>query len=465
MGRVGPPPGRGHVDDDPRRPGPVAQQGLDRLHGADQPVGRRGVLEPHVQDRVRTGGDRGVGGRVGHDPGTGLVRHGRFLVKVVRIAGDRHGAGRLEVGRDRLGGLDPRHRVRRRPAVAVLAPGRDRRRSVDPVAAGSPARPRADRHRRPSRAAAAAGAIAGRDLAGERLGPASGGVVPVRREIGEQRHLLALVVDASGDQQDRAVAPGRAARLVQAREDHDLDRALEVLERGDGHRLLALRDDRPDPGDDAADHDALAVERLVLEVARVGVHVAADLLGDLAHRVLREVQAEQLLLPAQPLAHRDLRGRRQRPLEDVRVAGAQVEQRGLAGDPVALGRLRRADRVVEARAGAAPDVRTPACAPTLMSASSTFRFASRRSMRVQKSVSERNGPPSARAAMIDSIAPWPTFLTASSPNRIASPSTVNSRWLAWTSGGSTSMPIRRHSATAAATFSSLARNAVSTAVM
>ena len=64
-----------------------------------------------------------------------------------------------------------------------------------------------------------------------------------------------------------------------------------------------------------------------------------------------------------------------------------------------------------------------------MSASSTLRLASRRSIRVQKSVSERNGPPSARAAMIDSIAPWPTFLTASSPNRIASPSTVNSRWL------------------------------------
>ena len=86
-------------------------------------------------------------------------------------------------------------------------------------------------------------------------------------------------------------------------------------------------------------------------------------------------------------------------------------------------------------------------------------------MRVQKSVSERNSPPSWRAAMIDSIAPWPTFLTASRPKRTASPSTVNSRWLAWTSGGRTSMPMRRHSATAAATFSSFARNAVSTAVM
>ncbi len=40
-----------------------------------------------------------------------------------------------------------------------------------------------------------------------------------------------------------------------------------------------------------------------------------------------------------------------------------------------------------------------------------------------------NGPSASRAEMIDSIAPWPTFLTASSPNRMASSSTVNSTWL------------------------------------
>ena len=96
-------------------------------------------------------------------------------------------------------------------------------------------------------------------------------------------------------------------------------------------------------------------------------------------------------------------------------------------------------------------------APTLISASSTLRLHSRRSMRVQKSVSERNGPPSSRAAMINSMAPWPTFLTASRPNRIASPSTVNSRWLVYDVGRPASMPIRRHSATAAATFSSFDR--------
>ena len=84
---------------------------------------------------------------------------------------------------------------------------------------------------------------------------------------------------------------------------------------------------------------------------------------------------------------------------------------------------------------------------------------------MQKSVSERNSPPSSRALMIDSIAPSPTFLTARRPNRIASSSTVNPRCERWMSGVRTSIPSRRHSATAAATFSALSRNAVSTEVM
>ena len=104
-------------------------------------------------------------------------------------------------------------------------------------------------------------------------------------------------------------------------------------------------------------------------------------------------------------------------------------------------------------------------APTLASDSSTLRLASRTSTREQKSVSDRNSPPLSRASMIDSIAPSPTFLTASSPKRIESPSTVNPSPERWTSGGRTSIPRRRHSTTAAATFSALSRNAVSTDVM
>ena len=136
-----------------------------------------------------------------------------------------------------------------------------------------------------------------------------------------------------------------------------------------------------EPGHDPADHDPLAVERLVLEVARVRSDVPADLLGHLAHRVLREVQPEQLLLPAQPLADRDLGRRGQRPLEDLGVRRAEVEQRRLAGDPVALRGLRRRRSRRRAPSSSCAGWPNASSAPTLMSASSTLRFASRRSIR------------------------------------------------------------------------------------
>ena len=114
------------------------------------------------------------------------------------------------------------------------------------------------------------------------------------------------MVDPAGDQQDRAVLPDRAGLLVQAREDDDLDRALQVLQGHDGHRRARPRHHGARADDDPADDEPLAVERLVREVAGVGGDEVAHLLGDLAHRVLREVQPEQLLLPAQPLADRRL---------------------------------------------------------------------------------------------------------------------------------------------------------------
>ena len=63
--------------------------------------------------------------------------------------------------------------------------------------------------------------------------------------------------------------------------------------------------------------------------------------------MLREVQPEQLLLPAQALADRDLGRRRERTLEGGGVSRAKIEQRGLPRDPVALRRLARRDRVLE----------------------------------------------------------------------------------------------------------------------
>ena len=116
----------------------------------------------------------------------------------------------------------------------------------------------------------------------------------------------------------------------------------------DRHRRLGLRDDRPDAGDDPADDDPLAVERLVPEVAGVGRHEPADLLGDLAHRMVRQVEPEQLLLPAEPLADRRPRSPSGAAPRAPPRLGREVEEASLARCPVALVGLGGGERVVEA---------------------------------------------------------------------------------------------------------------------
>ena len=82
-------------------------------------------------------------------------------------------------------------------------------------------------------------------------------------------------------------------------------------------------------------------------------------------------------------------------------------------------------------------------APLLMSASRVRLLASCESTRAQKSKTEVKGP-SARAAMIASMAPRPTPFTAFRPKRILPSTTVKPTSLSLTSGGSTSMPISWH---------------------
>ena len=82
-------------------------------------------------------------------------------------------------------------------------------------------------------------------------------------------------------------------------------------------------------------------------------------------------------------------------------------------------------------------------APLRMSASSTRLLAICESTRAQKSKIEVKRP-SARAAMIASIAPTPTPFTALSPKRILPSTTVKPTSLSLTSGGSTSMPSSWH---------------------
>ncbi len=220
-----------------------------------------------------------------------------------------------------------------------------RPRSDRPPAAASVRGPRRA-VRRPATGAAAA--IPGRHLSGERLRPGGHRGFPFHDEVGEDADLLAPMVDPPGDEEDRALDPRPDRLLPRPREDDDLDRALDVLHRDDGHRRPRLRHHRPDAGDDRGDDDPLAVERFVVEVARVGGDELPHGPGDLAHRVLGEVQPEQLLLPAETLAHRRLGRHRQRRLEGGRLGRAEVEQRRLAGDAIALDRLGRRHRVVEA---------------------------------------------------------------------------------------------------------------------
>ena len=60
----------------------------------------------------------------------------------------------------------------------------------------------------------------------------------------------------------------------------------------------------------------------------------------------------------------------------------------------------------------------PSKAPAFTSASITLRFTLRPSTRLQKSNSDRNGPPCSRATLITSTAPSPTPFTAPRPKRI-----------------------------------------------
>ena len=75
---------------------------------------------------------------------------------------------------------------------------------------------------------------------------------------------------------------------------------------------------------------------------------ASDGLGHFAHRMGRQVEAEELLLPAEPLADRCLGGGGERRVESGRIGGAEVEERSLARDPVALDGLAGGRGVIEA---------------------------------------------------------------------------------------------------------------------
>ena len=92
-------------------------------------------------------------------------------------------------------------------------------------------------------------------------------------------------------------------------------------------------------------------------------------------------------------------------------------------------------------------------APHLIRPSTARLFTARASTRSQNSQIDAKGSPRPRAAMIASTAEWPTFLTASSPNRIDLPLTTKPWSDELTSGGRTSIPISSHRLTKNGTLS------------
>ena len=212
----------------------VRAGGLERLHRADHAIRPPRAGEPHVEDRAGTG----VHGRVGGRAATMRARASSGSAGSSSTSGARRAiAGRLD---DRSGSARPARtaagpRVVGAPPVelrARRATTRLSRHRRDDAAAPCPVPPASGRpgaaRRRPTGTAATgcrpplAGApprSAGRDLPRERLGPSSDGVLPVGDQVGQQRHLLALVVDPAGDEQDRALAPGRrrSARTASGR--------------------------------------------------------------------------------------------------------------------------------------------------------------------------------------------------------------------------------------------------------
>ena len=167
----------------------------------------------------------------------------------------------------------------------------------------------------------------------------------------------------------------------------------------------------------------------------------------LGQRMAGEIEAEHFLFHRQPLPLVELGQRRAAPTAAARrVVGRIVEQAALAA--AAIGQHGRAGLhgPVDARpcncARLAP---SESNAPALTSASIVARLQACGSTRSQKSNRLRNGPPCFRAATIASAAAAAAALDRARPKRILPSATVKSDSERFTSGGTTSMPIRRQS--------------------
>ncbi len=154
-------------------------------------------------------------------------------------------------------------------------------------------------------------------------------------------------------------------RRVGGVEDEHLDLALEVVERGEHHRVALARADALALGDHAADGHPLAV-LLVAQLGERAVDLRAQRVAHLLERVAGEEQAERLLLPlvellalvrqrrhrqvvvGRPRRRRRRRGRRSSPGRAARPAGASRRPPGPAASRSSMPGAGAAERVERA---------------------------------------------------------------------------------------------------------------------
>src|SRR3954452_11959812 len=142
----------------------------------------------------------------------------------------------------------------------------------------------------------------------------------------DERGALVAVIDAPAHEHDLVDAQRALVLGQRLAEDLDLDRALEVVEGGEHHRVALLRTDLLGLGDDAPGRDPVAV-LVVGQRGQRGVDGCPQRLAHLLERVRGDEEPDGLLLDGQQLRLLELLGRNRL----IRIPPARHEGRGGAG--------------------------------------------------------------------------------------------------------------------------------------
>ena len=226
------------------------------------------------------------------------------------------------------------------------------------------------------------------------------------------RRVGVLVVDLAAHEHDRVERERLLVGGERSAEDEQLDAALEVVERGEHHRVASLRADLLALRDDPADGDPLAVAAVgELRERAVDSQRASPRAPPSAGARRRTGRSTPSRPPAAPPARTPPPGsaggsaRRTRPRRRcAAAAGRRRIRRGRRSSP---GRSARpAARFWPADCACSSTASMPLRvapvepnAPHLISASIAFLLTVRLSTRSQKSQIEANGPPSSRARL------------------------------------------------------------------